>query len=72
MQQTIELEDMSARMWEPVATTTYESTETIIAEEDRTASAPKNLRFWLIILGLLIATFISALDVTGKIYIISC
>jgi hypothetical protein len=69
MQQTIELEDMSARVGRPVSATMYESTETIIAKEDRTASAPKNLRFWLIILGLLVATFISAMDVTGKIYV---
>jgi hypothetical protein len=28
--------------------------------------APKDLRFWLIIFGLLIATFLSALDMTGQ------
>lgn len=30
---------------------------------------PKDIRFWLIILGLLVATFLSALDMTGKIFI---
>jgi hypothetical protein len=29
-------------------------------------AAPKDLRFWLIIFNLLIATFLSALDLTGK------
>lgn len=69
MEQAIELVDMPAKVAGPVATTVYESTETIRGEENGTASAPKNLRFWLIILGLLVATFISALDVTGTIYI---
>lgn len=72
MQQTIELEDMSASAGGAVATTVYESTVTMRVTEDGTASSAKNLRFWLIILGLLVATFISALDVTGKIYILSC
>ena len=44
--------------------------EETIREEEEDASAhttpPKDLRFWLIILGLLVATFLAALDLTGK------
>jgi MFS family permease len=38
-----------------------------IKEEDagRSESAPKDIRFWLIIMGLLVATFLSALDLTA-------
>ena len=41
--------------------------EETIREEDGANSTPKDLRFWMVILGLLVATFLSALDLTGKI-----
>jgi hypothetical protein len=40
--------------------------EETLREEDNASTTPKDLRFWLIILGLLVATFISALDLTGN------
>jgi hypothetical protein len=40
--------------------------ETTIIDEDNAITIPKDHRFWLIMLGLLVATFISALDLTGK------
>jgi hypothetical protein len=43
--------------------------EETIREDDGANATPKDIRFWLIILGLLIATFISALDLTGKSFI---
>jgi hypothetical protein len=36
-----------------------------VSEERPNGAAPKDLRFWLIIFSLLIATFLSALDLTG-------
>jgi hypothetical protein len=41
--------------------------EATIVDEDKANTTPKDHRFWLIMLGLLVATFISALDLTGKI-----
>lgn len=41
--------------------------ETVTDLEQDGTSSPKDLRFWLIIMGLLVATFLSALDLTGKI-----
>ena len=43
--------------------------EETVQEHDSANATPKDIRFWLIILGLLIATFISALDLTGKLFI---
>ena len=43
--------------------------EETIRGDDVANATPKDTRFWLIILGLLIATFISALDLTGKLFI---
>jgi hypothetical protein len=43
--------------------------EETVREDDDANATPKDIRFWLIILGLLIATFISALDLTGKLFI---
>jgi hypothetical protein len=40
--------------------------EETIQEDDSANATPKDIRFWLIIMGLLVATFISALDLTGK------
>jgi len=36
-----------------------------VTQVQTNGAAPKDLRFWLIIFSLLIATFISALDLTG-------
>jgi hypothetical protein len=53
-----------------MSTTIFESTAVKECESgditQESAATPKDLRFWLIILGLLIATFISAVDMTGK------
>lgn len=43
--------------------------EETVREDDGANATPKDIRFWLIILSLLIATFISALDLTGKLFI---
>ena len=40
--------------------------EDTIREEEVVHTAPKDMRFWLVMVGLLFATFISALDLTGK------
>jgi len=39
--------------------------EATIVDEDNANTTPKDHRFWLIMLGLLVATFISALDLTA-------
>ena len=36
-----------------------------IKGEDGASATPKDIRFWLIIMSLLVATFLSALDLTG-------
>lgn len=41
--------------------------EETIREEDVIDTTPKDMRFWLIMVGLLFATFISALDMTGNV-----
>jgi hypothetical protein len=45
--------------------------EETIREEDVTDATPKDMRFWLIMVGLLFATFISALDMTGNVVCLS-
>jgi hypothetical protein len=40
--------------------------EETIREVEGGSTPPKDMRFWLIIMSLLVATFLSALDLTGK------
>jgi hypothetical protein len=40
--------------------------EETIREAEGGSTPPKDIRFWLIIMSLLVATFLSALDLTGK------
>ena len=40
--------------------------EDTIIEHDAVNTTPKDTRFWLVMVGLLFATFISAVDLTGK------
>jgi len=40
--------------------------EETIREVEGGSTPPKDIRFWLMIISLLVATFISALDLTGK------
>jgi hypothetical protein len=40
--------------------------EETIREVEGGSTPPKDIRFWLIIMSLLVATFLSALDLTGK------
>jgi len=55
---------MSTPSLAPVVSKEQGGEETII-EEDAVHTTPKDLRFWLIMLGLMVATFISALDLTA-------
>jgi hypothetical protein len=57
----------STAAFEPTAPEERDMTrEETIREEDGANATPKDLRFWMVILGLLVATFLSALDLTGK------
>ena len=59
-------QDISPVVLEPTAPKEHDSErEETIHGEDASSTPPKDLRFWLIIMSLLVATFLSALDLTG-------
>jgi hypothetical protein len=47
------------------------TSEVTLRAEDNARATSKDLRFWLVIMGLLVATFLAALDLTGKIYLLN-
>jgi hypothetical protein len=58
----------SAPTLEP--TSSKEHGEETIREEEAVNTNPKDSRFWLVMVGLLFATFISALDLTGRLPVV--
>jgi hypothetical protein len=56
---------MSNPVLEPGASRDEKDEETI--REEVVNTTPKDMRFWLVMVSLLFATFISALDLTGKV-----
>lgn len=64
-----EFEGKSAVVSEHPLPKEHDGAETI-QEQEGGNGTPKDIRFWLIIVGLLVATFLSALDLTGM-YLLS-
>jgi hypothetical protein len=58
-------QNTSAPAVEPTSSKEYGEEDTI-REAEVVNPTPKDMRFWLVMVGLLFATFISALDLTGK------
>ena len=59
--------EKSTTAMEPTTQNDRDAEETI-QEENGAGTPPKDIRFWLIILSLLVATFLAALDLTGTIH----
>lgn len=58
-------QDMSPSALEPTASKEREGDKMI---KERDSTMPKDIRFWLIMIGLMVATFLAALDLTGIIF----
>jgi hypothetical protein len=63
--------EKSTTAMEPTTQNDRDAEETI-REENGAATPPKDIRFWLIIMSLLVATFLAALDLTGTSHYLLC
>ena len=59
-------QNTSAPALEPTSSKEHGEEDTTIREAEVVNTTPKDMRFWLVMVGLLFATFISALDLTGE------